>query len=126
MDFTTKELLKRYKKLALGQPFAPVLLNILVTSVCDMRCTHCFFTDELDDRPRKKLQMKAHEIDRIAETLGGNLGVLILAGGEPFTRKDLPEIVNSSYRHKNLESAYPLSNRQLQTRILSLVFRSRE
>ena len=53
MDYTTKELLKRYAKLALGQPFAPVLLNILVTSVCDMRCTHCFFTDELDDRREK-------------------------------------------------------------------------
>ena len=64
-------------KLAVGQPFAPVLLNILVTSVCDMRCTHCFFTDELDDRPRKKLQMKTHEIQKISETLGGNLGVLI-------------------------------------------------
>ena len=97
MDFTTKELLKRYAKLAIGQPFSPVLLNILVTSVCDMRCTHCFFTDELDDRPRKKLQMKTHEIERISETLGGNLGVLILAGGEPFTRKDLPEIARAFY-----------------------------
>src|ERR671912_2999617 len=81
MDYTTRELLKRYAKLATGQPFAPVLLNILVTSVCDMRCTHCFFTDELDDRPRKKLQMKTHEIEKISKTLGGNLGVLILAGG---------------------------------------------
>ena len=36
MDFTTKELLRRYAKLAIGQPFAPILLNILVTSVCDM------------------------------------------------------------------------------------------
>ena len=99
MDFTTKELLKRYAKLAIGQPFSPVLLNILVTSVCDMRCTHCFFTDELDDRPRKKLQMKTHEIERISETLGGNLGVLILAGGEPFTRKDLPEIARA-FLHK--------------------------
>ena len=117
MDYTTRELLKRYRKLALGQPFAPVLLNILVTSVCDMRCTHCFFTEELDDRPRKKLQMKLHEIDRIAETLGGNLGVLILAGGEPFTRKDLPEIVSSFYRHNNLESVYLMSNGQIQKRI---------
>src|SRR6267143_788948 len=56
MDYTTRELLKRYKKLALGQPFAPVLLNILVTSVCDMRCTHCFFTEELDDRPHNNLE----------------------------------------------------------------------
>jgi len=123
MDYTTRELLKRYAKMALGQPFAPVLLNILVTSVCDMRCTHCFFTDELDDRPRKKLQMKTPEIDRIAETLGGNLGVLILAGGEPFTRKDLPEIVNSFYRHNNLESVYLMSNGQIQKRIFPDVTR---
>jgi MoaA/NifB/PqqE/SkfB family radical SAM enzyme len=123
MDYTTRELLKRYAKLAMGQPFAPVLLNILVTSVCDMRCTHCFFTDELDDRPRKKLQMKTEEIDRIAETLGGNLGVLILAGGEPFTRKDLPEIVSSFYRHNQLESVYLMSNGQIQKRIFPDVTR---
>ena len=117
MDFTTKELLKRYAKLAIGQPFSPILLNILVTSVCDMRCTHCFFTDELDDRPRKKLQMKTHEIERISETLGGNLGVLILAGGESFTRKDLPEIARAFYTNNKLESIYIMSNGQIQKRI---------
>ncbi len=118
MDFTTKELLKRYARLAIGQPFAPILLNILVTSVCDMRCTHCFFTDELDDRPRKKLQMKTHEIEMISETLGGNLGVLILAGGEPFTRKDLPEIARAFYQNNKLESIYVMSNGQIQKRIM--------
>src|SRR4030095_10379809 len=123
MDYTTRELLKRYAKMAAGQPFAPVLLNILVTSVCDMRCTHCFFTDELDDRPRKKLQMKTHEIERIAQTLGGNLGVLILAGGEPFTRKDLPEIAKAFYTNNNLESIYIMSNGQIQKRIFPDVTR---
>ena len=123
MDYTTKELLKRYARLALGQPFAPVLLNILVTSVCDMRCTHCFFTDELDDRPRKKLQMKTHEIEKVSETLGGNLGVLILAGGEPFTRKDLPEIVRAFYENNRLESVYLMSNGQIQKRIMPDVTR---
>ncbi|MCA1631809.1 MAG: radical SAM protein [Acidobacteria bacterium] len=123
MDFTTKELLKRYWKLATKQPFAPVLLNILVTSVCDMRCTHCFFTEELDDRPRKKLQMKTHEVQRISETMGGNLGVLILAGGEPFTRKDLPEIVRAFYENNKLESVYLMSNGQIQKRIIPDVTR---
>ncbi len=123
MDFTTKELLKRYAKLAIGQPFAPILLNILVTSVCDMRCTHCFFTDELDDRPRKKLQMKTDEIEKISETLGGNLGVLILAGGEPFTRKDLPEICNAFYRNNKLDSVYLMSNGQIHPRIFPDVTR---
>lgn len=82
-----------------------------------MRCTHCFFTEQLDDGPRKKLQMKTREIERISETLGGNLGVLILAGGEPFTRKDLPEIVRAFYRNNHLESVYITSNGQIQQRI---------
>ena len=123
MDFATKEIFKRYASMAVGRPFAPVLLNILVTSVCDMRCMHCFFTDELDDRPRKKLQMKTHEIERISETLGGNLGVLILAGGEPFTRKDLPEIVRAFYENNKLESVYLMSNGQIQQRIIPDVTR---
>lgn len=123
MDFTTKEIFKRYAKMATGQTISPVFLNILVTSVCDMRCTHCFFTDELNDRSRKKLMMKTDEIDRIAETLGGNLGVLVLAGGEPFTRKDLPEICNSFYRHNKLESVYLMSNGQIHPRIFPDVTR---
>src|SRR6204780_484510 len=118
-----RDLLKRYAKLALGQPFTPALLNILVTSVCDMRCTHCFFTDQLDDAPRKKLQMTTHEIEMISETLGGNLGVLILAGGEPFTRRDLPEIVRAFYTKNRLESIYITSNGQIQKRILPDVTR---
>src|ERR1700688_5159895 len=113
-----RDLLTRYAKLALGRPFTPAVLNILVTSVCDMRCTHCFFTDELDDAPRKKLQMKTHEIEKISATLGGNLGVLILAGGAPFTRKDLPEIVRAFYSNNRLESVYITPNGQIQKHIL--------
>jgi len=118
MNFHNKELFKRYARMATGRPFAPILLNILVTSVCDMRCIHCFFTDELNDKPRKKKQMKTHEIERISETLGANLAVLILAGGEPFTRKDLPEVARAFYENNNLESIYLMSNGQIQQRIL--------
>jgi MoaA/NifB/PqqE/SkfB family radical SAM enzyme len=118
-----RDFLKRYAKLAVGQPFSPGLLNILVTSVCDMRCTHCFFTEQLDDGPRKKLQMTTREIERISETLGGNLGVLILAGGEPFTRKDLPEIARAFYTNNRLESIYITSNGQIQKRIFPDVTR---
>jgi MoaA/NifB/PqqE/SkfB family radical SAM enzyme len=123
MDFATKEIFKRYASIMVGRPISPVFLNILVTSVCDMRCTHCFFTEELDDRPRKKLQMKADEIGRISETLGGNLGVLVLAGGEPFTRKDLPEIVKAFYENNKLDSVYLMSNGQIHQRIFPDVTR---
>ena len=123
MDFHNKEILKRYARMVTGRPFAPILLNVLVTSVCDMRCVHCFFTDELDDKPRKKKQMKTDEIQRISETLGANLGVLVIAGGEPFTRKDLPEIARAFYENNRLESIYLMSNGQIQQRILPDVAR---
>ncbi len=126
MDFATKEIFKRYASILVGRPISPVFLNILVTSVCDMRCTHCFFTEELDDRPRKKLQMKTDEIARISETLGGNLGVLVLAGGEPFTRKDLPEIVRAFYENNKLDSVYLMSNGQIHPRIFPDVTRIME
>lgn len=118
-----RDSLKRWARFALGQPFSPVLLNILVTSVCNMRCTHCFFTEELDDAPRKKLQMKTRDIERISETLGGNLGVLILAGGEPFTRTDLPEIARAFYANNKLGSLYITSNGLIQKRIFPDVTR---
>ena len=123
MDFHNKEILKRYVRMVTGRPFAPILLNILITSICDMRCVHCFFTEELDDKPRKKLQMKTREVERISETFGANLGVLVIAGGEPFTRKDLPEIAKAFYENNKLESIYLMSNGQIQQRIMPDVSR---
>jgi len=123
MDFHHKEILKRYALMATGRPFAPILLNILITSVCDMRCVHCFFTDELNDKERKRLQMTTRQVERISETLGANLGVLIIAGGEPFTRKDLPEIARAFYKNNKLESIYLMSNGQIQQRVIPDVAR---
>jgi MoaA/NifB/PqqE/SkfB family radical SAM enzyme len=123
MDYHHKEILKRYARMATGRPFAPVLLNILITSVCDMRCVHCFFTDELDDKERKRLQMTTRNVEQISETLGANLGVLIIAGGEPFTRKDLPEIARAFHKNNKLESIYLMSNGQIQQRIIPDVTR---
>jgi len=123
MDFHNKEILKRYARMAMGRPFAPILLNILITSVCDMRCVHCFFTDELDDKERKKLQMTTKNVERISETLGANLGVLIVAGGEPFTRKDLPEIAKAFYTNNKLDAIVLMSNGQIQQRIIPDVSR---
>jgi MoaA/NifB/PqqE/SkfB family radical SAM enzyme len=123
MDFHHKEILKRYARMATGRPFAPILLNILITSVCDMRCVHCFFTDQLDDKERKRLQMTTRNVEQISETLGANLGVLIVAGGEPFTRKDLPEIARAFHKNNKLESIYLMSNGQIQQRIIPDVTR---
>src|SRR5262245_11868233 len=122
MDYNL-ELVKRYGSVLMGRVTSPVILNILITSVCDMRCVHCFFTEELDDKPRKKLQMTTQQLARISETLGGKLPILIIAGGEPFTRKDLPEVVRAFYENNDLESVYLMSNGGIQQRILPDVSR---
>lgn len=77
------EIIKRYGTVLAGGVTSPTILNILITSVCDMRCRHCFFTEELDDPARKKQQMTTAQLARVSETLGGNLPILIIAGGEP-------------------------------------------
>jgi MoaA/NifB/PqqE/SkfB family radical SAM enzyme len=117
MDYNF-ELIKRYGRVLMGGVTPPVILNLLITSVCDMRCTHCFFTEELDDKERKKLQMTTDQLARISETLGGKLPILIIAGGEPFTRKDLPEVVRAFYKNNQLESVYLMSNGGIQQRII--------
>ncbi|MFN0124487.1 MAG: radical SAM protein [Blastocatellia bacterium] len=117
------ELLKRYARVLTGQTTSPVVLNILVTSVCDMRCSHCFFTEELNDKARKKNQLTTENLQRVSESLGGRLPVLIIAGGEPFTRKDLPEIVRAFYENNQLESVYLMSNGGIQQRIMPDVTR---
>jgi MoaA/NifB/PqqE/SkfB family radical SAM enzyme len=122
MDYNF-ELIKRYGRVLMGGVTPPVILNLLITSVCDMRCTHCFFTEELDDKARKKLQMTTEQLARISETLGGKLPILIIAGGEPFTRKDLPEVVSAFYKNNQLESVYLMSNGGIQQRIIPDVTR---
>jgi MoaA/NifB/PqqE/SkfB family radical SAM enzyme len=117
MDYNL-ELLKSYGRVISGGVTSPVILNILITSVCDMRCSHCFFTEELDDQPRKKLQMTTAQLERVSETLGGKLPILIIAGGEPFTRKDLPDVVGTFYQNNRLESVYLMSNGGIQQRIM--------
>src|SRR5581483_11517095 len=122
MDYSF-ELLKRYARILGGGVTSPVVLNILITSVCDMRCVHCFFTEELDDEPRKKNQMTTEQLRRISETLGGRLPVLIIAGGDPFTRRDLPDVVRAFYENNQPVSLYLTSNGRIQQRYLPRVSR---
>jgi len=77
------------------------------------------------------LRMMSVELERIDSAAAplldgattGSLGVLILAGGEPFTRKDLPEIARAFYQNNKLESIYIMSNGQIQKRIFPDVTR---
>ena len=77
----------------------PSYLILFTTARCNARCSHCFYWEEIES-PNAKLELGINEIDKIAESM--NLIYLSLAGGEPFIRRDIPEIAKSFYDKSNL------------------------
>lgn len=67
-------------------------LTHFVTAACDARCAHCFYTV---NKPGRELTLD--EIRRVAHSIGG-LRFLLISGGEPFLRTDLPGIVEAYFR----------------------------
>jgi MoaA/NifB/PqqE/SkfB family radical SAM enzyme len=58
-----------------------------VTSICNARCAHCFYPINAG-----KNELTFDEIDKLTRTLPP-IRLLLIGGGEPFLRRDLPEIL---------------------------------
>jgi len=102
--------------LAMNRPFTPPILNLLVTRYCTLKCRHCFNWRISEDAGANDLTLE--EIQRISMNLG-NVLYLVLAGGEPFLRTDLPEIVATFYRNNLARNQVILTDGQLTERILA-------
>ena len=79
-----------------GQHTCILLLNI--TELCNFSCPTCFASangpghhSELPSRP--SLSEISATCDAMIEREGGQIGVVMLSGGEPTLRKDLPKIL---------------------------------
>ncbi|HIW76565.1 MULTISPECIES: radical SAM/SPASM domain-containing protein [Gordonibacter] len=79
-----------------------------VTQRCNLNCVGCYSLDEqrncLDDAPLEQIQ---HALDELA---GAGLASLVISGGEPFLRDDLPAIVEYAKRACGIASVTVLSN----------------
>ena len=69
---------------------SPVTLIFFVTSRCNLRCSHCFYWQEINKSFDEELSID--EIQKISRSFSHPL-YLSLTGGEPFLRKDLFEII---------------------------------
>lgn len=67
---------------------SPLNMILFVTTKCNSRCRHCFFWKNLN----KGKGLTLEEIEKISASLKKSLSTLILSGGEPFLRDDLPRI----------------------------------
>lgn len=77
-----------YKSKRVRQDKVPRTVIFFITSRCNLRCGHCFFWKELN---AGAAELNIDEIDKISQTLTKPVS-LSLTGGEPFIRKDIPDI----------------------------------
>lgn len=79
---------------ALGRPKTmPINMTISVTNMCNSRCKTCFIWRLYQDHPElKKTEFKTEEFERTFENLGEQIFYVVISGGEPYLRQDLPRI----------------------------------
>ena len=91
-----KTLQYRATRAGLLKPGKPITLTFSVTTACQSKCKTCNIGLEYQKDPkRKEKDLKLDEIEKIFRSLG-HVYFLNISGGEPFLRKDLPEIVKLS------------------------------
>lgn len=77
----------------------PIYLIFNVTNKCNSNCSTCFAWQYLNKDLDKEL--KITEIGKISKSLG-KIEWLLISGGEPFLRKDLPEVIKIFYEQNKV------------------------
>lgn len=106
--------LKFAPRVAFDTGKTPMYLIFFATSRCNMRCEHCFYWDELN---RKEDEITLKEIEKISKTMDPLL-LLRITGGEPFLRRDIPEIIEIFYKNTRLRNVGINTNGYFTDRIL--------
>lgn len=71
----------------------PINLTLNVTYHCPSRCRTCNIWK------KNVNELTIEEWEKTFKSIGNSVYWLILSGGEPFMRKDLPELVRIAYKH---------------------------
>jgi len=74
----------------------PITLTFSVTNICQSKCKTCQIWRIYPEKHQNAgNELKVHEIRKIFKSMG-RIYFFNLSGGEPFLRKDLPEIVEAA------------------------------
>lgn len=96
---------------------SPVVIQWLATLRCGLDCAHCMTADANEPMPREMpLDLALDFVEQVA-----NLGVeeLLISGGEPFERQDLPAVIA---RLGQLDQRYSLNTARMPSAELQRVF----
>lgn len=92
---------------------------LTVTSACNARCSFCYYWEELNQGGP---ELSLEEISRIARSMDP-FRYLWIAGGEPFLRADLPEIIAIFAEQNRISGVHIPTNGLLQERIRASIER---
>jgi MoaA/NifB/PqqE/SkfB family radical SAM enzyme len=80
-------------------PANPVTLTYSVTAACQSKCKTCNIGLKYQHDPKRaERDLTLEEIEKIFQTLG-HIYFFNVSGGEPFLRRDLPEIIKLACRY---------------------------
>jgi len=81
-------------------------LIVTVTNRCNHSCSMCYYHEHLNG---KQQELSLDEYQKISESLN-QLKTVWISGGEPFLRKDLPEICKIFVQHNGVSSIFIPTN----------------
>jgi MoaA/NifB/PqqE/SkfB family radical SAM enzyme len=97
-------------------PATPPFLVLFINSICNMRCEHCFYWQQLNRRD----DLTFDELIRLSEEMG-RIETLNLSGGEPFLRKEFAPICHQFVRHNGAGEIYVPTNAYYTDRTVTCV-----
>lgn len=95
---------------------SPIYLVFFITENCNANCKHCL----LGGIHPGKDELTIDEIEKVSRSMDDFL-FLLPTGGEPFLRKDLPEIVRIFHRNNNVCNVGIPTNGGLTDRVVKSV-----
>jgi len=94
-----------WQNLAIPEVKPPPYLVLFINSICNMKCEHCFYWQQLNQRD----DLTFEELVALSENLGP-LENLNLSGGEPFIRKEFAAVCRQFVQRNGVKEIYTPSN----------------
>ena len=89
----------RLARMGFVHPANPIVLTYSVTAACQSNCKTCNIGAMYKHEPlRKEKDLKLDEIERLFKSIG-HIFFLNFSGGEPYLRRDLPQIVELACKY---------------------------
>ena len=100
--------------------FNPMTVTYSVTAACQSHCKTCQIGAKFcQDPTRAEKDLKISEIERVFQSMKP-IYFFNLSGGEPFLRKDLPEIVELACRYLRPQVIHTPTNAILTDRVVAM------